>query len=276
MTGTLKTGMRVLCLVLSLISLLCMVQPVAAVPAEDMATQTITTLVHNKSGFVIGQMENGTKLNVLHETSDTYQVDCYDMKGYIPKSQVSYVDGEYYVNCKIGSDHTRAITYSTYEEVLSLRNSIYSLAKEQLGSRYVYGGSRPGGFDCSGFTSYVIKKNGISVHRTASTQLQDGVIIPAEALQVGDLVFFKENGSKYAATHVGIYVGDNKMIHSARHGVVVESLDSPYYARYYLCARRVLHANPVETVQAVDTKARTFAPSLQVNSLTGRTAQCCQ
>ncbi len=275
MTGTRKMGLRVLCWVLSLLCLLCLVQPVAAVPAENAMTQTETTLVRNKSGVVIGQMENGTKLNVLDETKNTYQVDCYDMKGYIPKSQVSYVDGEYYVNCKIGDADTKKISYSTYEDVLSQRNSIYSLAKKQLGSRYVYGGSRPGAFDCSGFTSYVLKQNGIPVHRTASTQLQDGIIIPKEALQVGDLVFFKERRTKFPATHVGIYVGDNKMIHADSDGVVVDSMNDLYYSRYFLCARRVLHANPLEAVQAVGTKGRAAEPGLQVNSVTGRTVQCC-
>lgn len=273
MTGTCKVGMRVMCLVLSVLSLLCVAQPVAAVPAAETATQTMTTLVCNKSGFVIGQMENGTKLNILGENSNTYRVDCYDMKGYILKSQVECVDGEYYVNCKEGSAHTKKITYTAYEDVLTRRKDIYKLAKKQLGSRYAYGSARPGAFDCSGFTSYVMKKNNISVHRTASTQLQDGVVIPTEALQVGDLVFFKESGSKFAATHVGIYVGDNKMIHSARHGVVVESMDSPYYAKYYLCARRVLHPSPIESIQPVQT--RSLGPALTTNSITGRTAQCC-
>lgn len=278
MTVTRKTGLRVLCLALSILSLLCMAQPVFAEQTDNTAAYSITAIVRNGtkgSSDPIGQMENGTKLKILGEKGSYYKIDCYDMKGYLPKSQVELRDGEYYVNCQEGDPNTCKITYTAYEDVLKMRKRIYTQAKKYLGTRYRYGGSRPGGFDCSGFTSYVLKSLGFSMHRTASTQLPDGVVIPTEALQMGDLVFFKKTGNSHPATHVGIYIGDNKMIHSARHGVVVESLDSPYYAKYYLCARRVLHVSPVENVQPVVT-ARTVQPMLQVNSITGRTAQCCE
>ncbi len=275
MTGVRKMGLRVFCLVLCLICLLCFVQPVAAVPAEEAAPETITAIIRNKAsdrGYPIGQMVNGTKLNILEENKTYYKIDCYDMKGYIPKKLVEQRDGEYYVSCQAGMAGTDSITYTDYDTVLGQRKSIYDMSKSLLGGRYVYGGNRPGGFDCSGFTSYVMKRHGFNVHRTASTQLQDGVVIPRDALQVGDLVFFKKSGSGYPATHVGIYVGDNNMIHSARHGVVVESLDSPYYAKYYLCARRVLHADPVQSVETP--MQRRVSPGLTVNSITGRTVCC--
>lgn len=278
MTGTRKKGLRALCLVLSILTLLCLAQPVFAVQADNTAAYNLTAIVRNGTSGrsdPIGQIENGTRLKVLDEKGDYYKIDCYDMTGYLPKSQVAQQEGEYYVNCREGAPNTGKITYTSYEDVLTMRDSIYKLAKKQLGTRYRYGGNSPRGFDCSGFTSYVLKALGFSVHRTASTQLPDGVIIPTEALQMGDLVFFKKTGNRHPATHVGIYIGDNKMIHSARHGVVVESLDSPYYAKYYLCARRVLHVSPVENVQPVPV-ARTLQPALQVNSITGRTAQCCE
>ena len=278
MTGTRKKGLRALCLVLSILTLLCLAQPVFAVQADNTAAYNLTAIVRNGTSGrsdPIGQIENGTRLKVLDEKGDYYKIDCYDMTGYLPKSQVAQQEAEYYVNCREGDPNTGKITYTSYEDVLTMRDSIYKLAKKQLGTRYRYGGNSPRGFDCSGFTSYVLKALGFSVHRTASTQLPDGVIIPTEALQMGDLVFFKKTGNRHPATHVGIYIGDNKMIHSARHGVVVESLDSPYYAKYYLCARRVLHVSPVENVQPVPV-ARTLQPALQVNSITGRTAQCCE
>ena len=276
MTGIRKKGLRVFCWVLCLVVLLCLIQTVAAVPAEETAPGTITAIVRNKasdSGFPIGQMVNGTKLNILGEKKDYYKIDCYDMTGYILKSQVECRDGAYYVCCQAEKGNTKTVTYTDCSAVLSQRKNILELAKEQLGSRYVYGGNRPGGFDCSGFTSFVMNKHGFGIHRTASTQLQDGVIIPTDALQVGDLVFFRERGSKSPATHVGIYVGDNQMIHSARHGVVYESLDSYYYKENYLCARRVLHANPAQNAQIP--VGRSATPALAVNSITGRTAQCC-
>ena len=270
MTGIRKAGLRVFCLILCLIASICLIHTVAAV---ETAPETITAIVRNKSDYPIGQMVNGTKLNVLDETKNSYKIDCYDMIGYILKSQVELRDGEYFVSVQADDASTGSIAYSDYNAVLNQRKSILDMSQDLRGGRYVYGGNRPGGFDCSGFTSYVMKKHGIGVHRTASTQLQDGVIIPREALQVGDLVFFKKSGNSHPATHVGIYVGDNNMIHSARNGVVLESLDSPYYAKYYLCARRVLHADPAQSVEMP--MARSVTPGLTVNSITGRTAQCC-
>ena len=274
MTGTWKKVLRIFCALMGLMSVLWVVQPVAAVATADAGTATVIVRESaSDSGFPIGQMENGTKLNILDEKKNFYKIDCYDMTGFVPKSQVAVVDGEYYVNCQETPGETDSVTYMAHEDVLSQRSNIYTQAKKQLGSRYSYGSARPGAFDCSGFTSYVMKQCGIKIHRTASTQLQDGVIIPTEALQVGDLVFFKERSGKFAATHVGIYIGDNQMIHSARHGVVVESMDDVYYARHYLCARRVLNTTPLELELALPTRAK--EPALQFNSVTGRTASCC-
>ena len=276
MTGIRKMGLRVFCLVLGLVCLLCLIRTVAAAPAAESIPKTVTAVVRNKAsndGFPIGQMVNGTKLNILEEKKTHYKIDCYDMTGYILKSQVEMRNGEYYVNCQEGKASTDSIIYSDYNTVLAQRKSILDMSEKLLGGRYVYGGNRPGGFDCSGFTSYVMNKHGFGIHRTASTQLRDGVIIPTDSLQVGDLVFFRERGSKYPATHVGIYVGDNVMIHSARHGVVRESLDSYYYKENYLCARRVLHPDPAQNVEMPI--QRSVIPGLTVNSITGRTAHCC-
>ena len=277
MTGIRKVGLRVFCLVLCLICLMCLLRTVVAADVAQTPTKTVTAVVRNQpsnDGFPIGQMVNGTKLNILEEKKTHYKIDCYDMTGYILKSQVEMRNGEYYVNCQEEDGSADSIVYTDYNTVLSLRKSILDMSEDLLGGRYVYGGNRPGGFDCSGFSSYVMNKHGFGIHRTASTQLRDGVIIPTEALQVGDLVFFRERGSKHPATHVGIYVGDNTMIHSARHGVVRESLDSHYYKENYLCARRVLHPDPAQNPQMP--VQRSVTAGLSVSSITGRTAQCCR
>lgn len=276
MSGIRKWNLRVLRWALLPICLLCMLQPSAATAATETAPKTLTAIIRNRaseSGYPIGQMINGTKLHILQEKKNYYKIDCYDMNGYIRKSQVKLVDGAYFVSCQEGEKDTGSIVSSDHNTVISQRRNILELSRKLRGDRYVYGGNRPGGFDCSGFTSYVMNRQGFGIHRTASTQLQDGVIIPKEALQVGDLVFFKRSGSSYPATHVGIYVGDNNMIHSARHGVVLESLESSYYAKNYLCARRVLHADPAVGVAMPKQRSETLG--LTVNSITGRTVHGC-
>ena len=94
--------------------------------------------------------------------------------------------------------------------------------------RQVYGGRSPKGFDCSGLTSYVFEKNGITLPRTATPQYAMGTKVAKSDLQVGDLVFF---GGK-RIEHVGIYVGDGNFIHSPSPGksVRIETLMSGYYS----------------------------------------------
>ena len=197
---------------------------------------------------------------------DFYKTDCYDTTGYIVKSQIVHTENdEYYVNCVEGSSETQLLTYTDHAEALALRHSLLALAKQQLGARYVYGASRPGAFDCSGLTYYLFGQHGISINRTASTQLQNGVIVPKEGLQVGDLVFFKERGYSTIATHVGIYVGENQIIHSGSKGVEYADLDFDYFDKYYLCARRIVNTGAVQLENSTDNV-------LTAAGVTGRTA----
>lgn len=275
MTRSLNLGLRMLCFILCLVCLLSVVRPLeaSATGEEKTVATTLTTLVHSsasKSSTVIGQMENGMVVTVLKTRRDFYRIDCYDMKGYVAKSQVEKrEDGKYYINCNPKSSETRVLTYVDHEEALTLRQSLLELAKKQLGSRYVYGGMRPGAFDCSGLTSYLYKNHGISLHRTASLQLQDGVIVPEEALQVGDILFFKKSNG-YPANHVGIYAGNNMIIHAGRKGVVCESLDGNYFQKYFLCARRIINTGMAQVELPV---TGTVESVLNVNSVSGRTAQ---
>jgi peptidoglycan DL-endopeptidase CwlO len=112
-------------------------------------------------------------------------------------------------------------------------NAIVSYAAKFLGTPYKWGGNGPNSFDCSGFTSYVFRANGISLPRTANSQMNTGAYVSRNQLQPGDLVFF---GSKGYATHVGIYVGNNSYIHSPRTGDVVKI--SPLTRKDFIQARR--------------------------------------
>lgn len=114
-------------------------------------------------------------------------------------------------------------------------NEIINTAKSFLGTPYVWGGTSPSGFDCSGFTQYVLAQNGKSIPRTSQEQFASGQAVDKSQLQAGDLVFYG-NGE---ATHVGIYEGNNKIIHSPHIGDVVKESDfSTYWTSAYLGARR--------------------------------------
>lgn len=116
---------------------------------------------------------------------------------------------------------------------------LVNTAKQYLGTPYVWGGSSTKGFDCSGFTQYVFKQNGITINRTARDQYKNGVAVDKSQLQPGDLVFFKgSSGSSSAPGHVGLYIGNGQFIHSPKTGDVVKvsGLDG---RKDYVGARRI-------------------------------------
>lgn len=125
----------------------------------------------------------------------------------------------------------------------SARTRLIEYAKKFLGVRYVYGGTTPRGFDCSGFVKYVFSNFGIKLERVASDQSRQGRPVSWSELRPGDLLFFDTDGGHSNVSHVGIYLGGGKFIHASsnrlRHRVTINDL-SGTYSRLYLRARNVL------------------------------------
>lgn len=117
-------------------------------------------------------------------------------------------------------------------------SAVVDSARKYLGTPYVWGGTSPSGFDCSGFVQYVLAENGKSVPRTTQEQFAGGQAVDKSNLQAGDLVFYNWQGGA-DATHVGIYEGNGKMIHAPHSGDVVKEVDfNSYGQNAYLGARR--------------------------------------
>ena len=119
-------------------------------------------------------------------------------------------------------------------------SQIVKTAKKYLGTPYKWGGTTPSGFDCSGFVYYVLHSNGIKASRTIATMYKQGTPVKKSELQPGDIVFF-QGTYKSGLSHVGIYVGDGKFIHSPHSGEVVSyaNLYSDYYVKHYYGACRM-------------------------------------
>lgn len=239
--GPLAICVLVLCLLLSLTP--------GQVFAEDSETAAptgqVVTLVRRSAyagSTVIGCFEDGTHLKVTGTQNQFYRVDCYDMTGYILKSQVRQNEnGEYYVNCVTGSSETKTLSTHSAEDALALRGEVRTEALKYQGVPYVWGGTTPKGFDCSGFTSYVYRRVGSPISRSCYYQLQCGVIVPRSDLQCGDLIFFENTGEDGGfASHVGIYIGNGQLIHAGSKGITVVYLDSAYFSYHYMCARRII------------------------------------
>jgi cell wall-associated NlpC family hydrolase len=113
---------------------------------------------------------------------------------------------------------------SISKSTLALRDSIVTLARAQIGKRYVLGGKSPSkGFDCSGLVQYIVSALDIALPRTAREQAHAGVAVPRDTAELlpGDLLTF---GKGKQITHIGIYVGEGRMVHaSTKAGRVIET-----------------------------------------------------
>ncbi|WP_434640678.1 NlpC/P60 family protein [Thermoanaerobacterium thermosaccharolyticum] len=115
--------------------------------------------------------------------------------------------------------------------------SIVSIAEKYLGTPYVYGGTTPAGFDCSGFVQYVYKQAGKSIGRTTYEQYVGGRPVSLSDLQPGDIMFFSTSGN--GPTHEGIYIGNNRLIHMSDSSKKAAYDDfSGWFRTYYIGARR--------------------------------------
>jgi lipoprotein Spr len=117
-------------------------------------------------------------------------------------------------------------------------SNIISTGKQYLGVRYQFG-ARTGNtssFDCSSFTQFAFKQNGVNIPRSSKQQSQAGTFVPRNQLQPGDLVFFYQ-----PIHHVAIYMGNGKLLHTfGKQGVTITDLNSGWWNNHYTTARRVL------------------------------------
>ncbi len=154
---------------------------------------------------------------------------------------------EGYIYCDYLSLENESTEASSYvvpaeytPEELSIGQKIVETAEQYLGVPYVYGGTSPYGFDCSGLVYYVYRANGYSITRRASTIYYDGTPISQSELRVGDPVFFSNDYST-SIEHVGIYIGNGQFIHASSGGgkVRINNLSDSYYQRNYYGAVQI-------------------------------------
>lgn len=163
------------------------------------------------------------RLNDVTEDGNWYQITFSGTTGYVR------------------ADGCQTVQYSDYagtSAVKSAREDLIDYAKSFLGTRYVWGGASPSGFDCSGFTMYVYAHFGYRMSHGASDQLYAFTRVSTAERLAGDLVFFSYGGGDIS--HVGIYLGGGAFIHATSNGGVKISYFDSYYSSTYVGAVRIL------------------------------------
>ncbi|QMV41460.1 C40 family peptidase [Cohnella cholangitidis] len=118
---------------------------------------------------------------------------------------------------------------------------LIAYGKEHLGTPYQYGAAAgiTYAFDCSSYVQYIFKQFGVNLPRTSVSQAYSGTKVEKGDLSMGDLVFFRTGGG--GISHVAIYAGSGKILHaSSSQGVTVSNMNSNYWTKSYVTARRVL------------------------------------
>lgn len=210
----------------------------------------------NTNSEIVTTLSLNSAVNVISEENGWSKVKISDKEGYISSSLLSnqrqetsrsMTENRNKQDTQSSTTTKKQDTKSTTATNMDIATSVpasgkgYSVvatANQYIGCKYVYGGTSPSGFDCSGFTSYVYKKYGVSLNRTAAGQYSNGVSVSRSQLQPGDLVMFGKSG----INHVGIYVGGGNIVHAANssRGVTTDTINSGYYNKNYVGARRIL------------------------------------
>ena len=146
----------------------------------------------------------------------------------------------------LGAGTNTRVSTNTKPSVISTVNrsnsNVVRVAFSKVGASYRWGSMGPNSFDCSGFTSFVMKQMGVNVPRSSHAQFSGGRVVSRNGLLPGDLVFFQGFSGRGGVGHVGVYIGNNRMVHASTPstGVIISSLAERYYSSRYLGARRYL------------------------------------
>ena len=217
---------------------------VGTITASDfLSVRKAASLANNI--IVLGKIYPKEKVDIYGIQGDFYKIKYYDQWGYIYKTYVC-IDNNPLVKAQYIANGEQYNTKATGDNLVSYSNKF-------LGMPYVWGGTTPaifnitgkyvrGGFDCSGLVQYSYKNFGINLPRTTMDQVDKGAAVNINNLEDGDLVFFSTNVAvPTEVSHVGIYIGDNKFMHSPKPGDVVKISElSGYYIQNFVIGKRII------------------------------------
>ncbi len=188
---------------------------------------------------ILSVLDKGEKIEFLE--------DCKGWTKVSYKGQIGYLGSSYLTDKPIENDKVENPTIDKPSsekpdsDNINENVDVIEVANEQIGKPYKYAAVGPESFDCSGLIQYIFKEKGIKLPRTSKQQSTYGETVCYTDLEPGDLVFSSTDGSG-KVSHVGIYIGNDEMIHAPKPGDVVkkEKINSRYWNKAYLWSKRVM------------------------------------
>ena len=187
------------------------------------------------SGQSLGLIPNGDEVVILGKEDNWYKIQHNGSAAYVSADyvKITATNVERDISTPI-QPQSQQLSYNPTQSATSpvpsyagsavMGEALVELAKQYIGTPYVYGGMSPAGFDCSGFVKYCYGLMGVSINRVAADQAQNGYGVSVDQMLPGDILCFSSSvGGSYIG-HTGIYVGNGYFIHSPREGYSVEIL----------------------------------------------------
>jgi len=185
---------------------------------------------HNENAFL---QQKSTEYSLQAIADELNKVQRHARLAALAKERVAHIKQAQKIAKKSGK------TYHLSEQD---RKNLLEDAKYYKGGKYVWGGTTPQGFDCSGYVQYLYRKHNIELPRTAYAQAQRGTKVTLGNIQKGDLLFFLTDKKRgIPVTHVGIYLGNGNFIHAAskKKGIIISPIHHGFYNDKFVSARRI-------------------------------------
>lgn len=185
------------------------------------------------AGEVVGKLPDGANVNIITKTGDWFEISY--------AGGVGYVHSDYIISSRRPQKEVKIPTIPQSASGEERAQLVVEYAKEFLGVPYVWGGTSPEGFDCSGLVYYVYGKFDQKLYRVACDMIQNGTAVAFTDMKPGDIVLFWNQERHSEINHVGIYVGEGNFIHAPQTGDVVKitTLESGYYQKTLYAVRRI-------------------------------------